>query len=479
MRFERVSLEEMLAARDRRVEAQREMLEYLKNQVASENEIDDACLVSFTLNIPGDIKRTPMTRLLFDRGLEELNRIIGNNLSQCDCRIIDKRITDEKTGSEALLSIGQKNNSYEVLKSKEDIAKTIKGFLETVEESFPAARLFDFDVIDISGEKLSRVVPRRCLICDEPAHACARSRAHGLDAVQEKVKELLAEFCADALGEMGREALIMEIHTTPKPGLVDENNNGAHSDMDISLFEKSIDAIAPYLREAAWLGINSGDLSIDELRKQGIIAERNMFLATGGVNTHKGIIYSMGLLLFGMGRTLVTGDNSVEIATSLAKEDADERLAEALIGQESNGSKVYSNYGAKGAVGEAVSGFPMAKLCRDRMLHYLKTIPECHLTLAGTFSLIDVMSIMEDTNLLHRGGMEGLEYVKREAGRISKLLAEADPGDEYTSLTLAIESFDDELIKRNLSPGGSADMLALGYLLIIWEKKVHPIEEEL
>lgn len=459
----RVSLEEVLAARDRRAEAQREMLKSKKG----------CCLVSFTLNIPGDVKRTSLTRMLFRRGLKEIDEFFASQESK-GLRIIEQRILDEKTGSESLVLIGKKENdgfnetSIGLGEESRLIAESIKNYFEKVEESFPAARLFDFDVLDAEGEKLSRKDPRLCLICGQAAHVCARSRAHGLEVVRQKVQDLLVDFCGDALGEMGREALTMEIHTTPKPGLVDENNNGAHKDMDIPLFERSIEALTPYLKEAAILGIESGidgssRFNMPLLRKLGIAAEERMFEATSGVNTHKGIIYSMGLLLFGMGRALATAGDPVEIAGNLAGEDADKRLAEAVKRQRSNGSRVYSNYGAKGAVGEAVSGFPMARHCKEKLCLY------SHTTFPGALALIHVMSIMEDTNLLHRGGPEGLGYVQRECLRIVQLI---EDNETWETLIKEIEKLDEELIKRNLSPGGSADMLALGYLLKMWDDRI-------
>ena len=85
-------------------------------------------------------------------------------------------------------------------------------------------------------------------------------------------------------------------------GLVDLANNGAHKDMDVALFEKSAEALRPYFYDAAMLGMDS--CSMAELRERGLAAEQEMYAATGGVNTHKGMIYSMGLLLAGMGMAL-------------------------------------------------------------------------------------------------------------------------------------------------------------------------------
>ncbi len=143
----------MLDARERRAQAQTELL----------RQADEAsCLVSFSLNIAGDVKRTAKTRLLFDEGLRAF--------ADFGFRELARKTFDGVTGSEALILLS------------EDAAK-VKKTLERLEDAFPAARLYDFDVLNASGEKLSRSVPRRCLVCDGPAADCARSRAHGLDAV--------------------------------------------------------------------------------------------------------------------------------------------------------------------------------------------------------------------------------------------------------------------------------------------------------
>ena len=417
-----VTLTEMLDARERRAAMQTEFL----RQAESTD-----CLVSFSLNIAGDMKRTAKTRLLFDRGLRAFD-LLG--FSE-----IKRRLTDEKTGTEALILLHAD-------------AATVKANLERLEDAFPAARLFDFDVLNAQGEKLSRSIPRRCLVCDGPAAVCARSRAHGLDAIKAATDALLDEFCADTLAYAAHFALERELHTTPKPGLVDDANNGAHSDMDVPLFTKSAAALVPYFKKAVSYGIANAGMT--PLKEAGLDAERAMFSATNGVNTHKGMIYSMGLLLYGMGKALSFGGDAIAHASDLAKTDADARLHHALAKQDTNGAKAYSDHGARGAVGEAADGFFHARYCADRLLaHQNADNP-------GALALCDVMIVLNDTNLLHRGGKEGLAYVQRRAMEISAL-----PESERTE---ALNLLDAALIERNLSPGGSADMLALAYLLDAW-----------
>ncbi len=428
-----VTLQQMLDARERRARLQAELLR---------DAPDSRCLVSLSLNIAGDVKRTPKTLLLFRQGL-----LLFDALGFAQ---IARRVVDEVTGTEALFLL-------------EAPAEMVKAAAERIEDAFPAARLYDFDVLDHTGEKLSRKNPRRCLVCGGPASVCARSRAHGLDAVKAATDALLDGFCAETLACTAHFALERELMTTPKPGLVDKNNNGAHTDMDIPLFLKSAATLVPYFKTAVRLGI--GDAGMAPLKTAGLEAERAMFEATNGINTHKGMIYSMGLLLYGMGRALETGADAIETAAKLAGTDAEARLAHAGTHRDTNGGAVYAETGAKGAVGEAANGFLHAVYCADRLARY-QSAGE---TDAGALALCDTMAILEDTNLLHRGGPEGLRFVQAEARRIAAL-----PAREREAALLAL---DREMIARRLSPGGSADMLALAYLLDAWRALQKPLTE--
>ena len=421
-----VDLEQMLEARERRAKIQNRMLE---------GAGPSCCLVCLTMNIAGDIKRTPMIRMLFDAGVEKF-RELGFSIT-------DELFLDEVSGCEAFWLLDEEG-------------ARVKALLEDVEDSFPAARLFDFDVIMPDMTKLSRAIGRRCLICDAYAAECARSRRHGLGEVRKATERLLIDFCAGRLAEAARDSLLDELYTTPKPGLVDINNNGAHADMDTQLFEKSADALFPYFRDASRLGMER--CGIGPLRERGIKAEEEMFAATGGVNTHKGLVYSMGLLLAGMGRCLAEGSGScIENAAALACEDAEDHLMRTLASPATNGGAVYKSYGARGATGEAAAGFPDAVYCFERLTHY--RAGGC--SEPASLALCDTMAALEDTNLLHRGGREGLEYAQHEAARISGM-----PPEERADALLA---FDRELMLRDLSPGGSADMLALAFLLDRWQ----------
>ncbi len=214
MKIQTVTLEQVLSARDRRAQIQSNMLG---------REGADA-LVCLTLNIAGEIKRTVLTGLLFRRGTEAFDRL--------GLDVMEQQFLDGPAGSEAFWLV-------------RGDAEEIKRKLEAVEESYPAARLFDFDVLvpNVPAEngggiipvKLSRATARSCLICGRPAAECARSRAHGLEAVREVTWDLLRGSCAQTLSDAAYDSLLDELYTTPKPGLVDLADCGAHTDMDVPL----------------------------------------------------------------------------------------------------------------------------------------------------------------------------------------------------------------------------------------------------
>lgn len=425
MRSCSVSLEQVLEARERRV--------YIQNKMLREAE-PGGCLVCLTLNIAGEIKRTPMTRMLFDRGAAELEALGFD--------VISSYMLDEVTGTEGFWLLG-------------DDAAAVKRSLEDLEDSFPAARLFDFDVLTPDGAKLSRSIRRKCLICDAPAAECARSRRHGLEAVRSATDGLLKQFCAEELEKAAYDSLLDELYTTPKPGLVDLASVGAHRDMDVPLFEKSAEALRPYFEDAVLLGMEGCDMP--KLRARGLEAERAMLEATGGVNTHKGMIYSMGLLLAGMGMSLTRGGTCTDNAAKLANQDAEAQLAGSYENPATNGGIVYNKYGIRGATGEAAAGFPDAVYCCSRLSHYRSAGCGSPAVLA----FCDSMARLDDTNLVHRGGPEGLRYAKAAAARIAAMPESERPG--------ALSELDKDMTARNLSPGGSADMLALAFLLERWE----------
>ncbi len=260
---------------------------------------------------------------------------------------------------------------------------------------------------------------------------------------------LLATKCgAIDVPRLAEEALWQELELTPKPGLVDRLNNGAHHDMDHALFARSIIAITPWFSRFTELGSDYADQPPGEqlrlLRPMGMACEQAMYAATGGVNTHKGGIFSLGLLCFAAGRVREV------TASSLCSEVG--MLCQGLVARElagrsaaaTAGERQFQQLGLTGARGEAESGFATVRRVlpqwNGRQLHDL---------------LLRLMAVNPDSNLVSRGGIEGLRYVQ---GYARELLANG--WDRETLLKM-----DKELIERNLSPGGSADLLSVGWVL--------------
>ncbi len=399
-----VTLDEILRARDTRAASQRRLLNAYHLP-----------LVSFTMNIAGPVKRTPLIELPFDAGLKELQAVLGQPIAA--------EVIRPHTGCEALLVYDRP-------------AAELKAACLKLETAAPVGRLYDLDVLDVDGTKLSRPQQRTCLVCGAPVTACSRSRAHGLEAVTARTDELLTDFAAGYLASLAAEALEQEVRLTPKPGLVDQRNTGAHSDMDLPLFLRSIDVLTPYFRQMAMLGMTGADAA--QLQALGVEAEAAMFRATGGVNTHKGALFSFSVLLSALGRSSRTGGDVFSHAAAVT--------AQLVPAKHTNGTAVAERYQVGGARAEAMAGFPTVRQAAALLEHH-----------DSLTVLLWLMAHTEDTNLYHRGGAEGAAFVKVQTAAIL-----AAPMERRIALTQAL---DEALIDRWLSPGGSADLLALALFL--------------
>ena len=281
-----VTLMEMLEAREARAGRQRELLE------------EHRCpLVSFTLNIAGPMKNSPVLRRAFREGLERLEVALAAQ----GLRPLHQEEVDRPAGCEALWVV-------------DGPARTVKELCAQIEDRDPLGRLFDLDVLDPEGGKWDReelgLPPRPCLVCGKAGKGCASRRLHPVEEIQGKTQAILRDFFAEKdrkfLAAQGARALLYEVCTTPKPGLVDRHNNGSHKDMDVFTFLDSTASLMPYLERAVAIGQATAhrmpEETFERLREAGLRAERTMLQATGGVNTHKGAIFSLGCVLGACGR---------------------------------------------------------------------------------------------------------------------------------------------------------------------------------
>lgn len=287
---------------------------------------------------------------------------------------------------------------------------------------------------------------------------------------------------AEYIGEIARLALIAEVDTTPKPGLVDRQDNGAHNDMNHSTFLSSANAIAPYLVQMAGAGYNwvgTPDKLFAYIRPIGILAEQAMYQATGGVNTHKGLIFSLGILCACAGQYHSRHGcfRSLEILT-LAREMTSQTLEKEFEqirsrGPKTHGERLYCQYGIRGIRGEASEGYPSVRDCALPKLAALnQEISDQNLLFLQT--LLHLMAHVEDTNVMFRTNVETAAMVRKEAERILKL------GGCLTALGMAeIQSLNKQFIRQNISPGGCADLLAVTiFLWMLDSNKTIQMQEE-
>ncbi|MFJ5455726.1 triphosphoribosyl-dephospho-CoA synthase CitG [Pectobacterium sp. CHL-2024] len=269
----------------------------------------------------------------------------------------------------------------------------------------------------------------------------------------------------DALPDIDRRvthALTMEVMLTPKPGLVDRANNGSHHDMDVALFQTSIQAISLWFRHFTDAGYQHANTPLAQLLSQirpiGIACEQAMLSATKGVNTHKGGIFAFGLLCTAAGWLAGRGERVTQrsLCDSVAAmcHDVVQNELETCSDAATAGEHLYQRHGLTGARGEAASGFStVCQYALPALQQAMAAGMDDETALLRT--LLVLMAHNSDTNVVSRGGMDGLAFVQDYARRLL-----TGPLDRQ-----ALREMDDALITRNLSPGGSADLLALTWLL--------------
>lgn len=431
-----VTLQEMLQAREERATMQRTLLAEFHKP-----------LISFTMNIAGPQKDTPAIRRGFLMGLSALES--GLSLEGISC--LHRESVRSHTGWEEMLVLDAP-------------AAKLKAITTQIEEQSSLGRLFDMDVLDLDGSKLERGSPRRCLICGEVAQVCARSRRHTVTQLQQATAAILEEaiLAEDSrfAAQKAQQALLYEVGITPKPGLVDRRNSGSHGDMDFFTFQRSAVALYPYFEECVRIGRATRNAlptaTLEALRLPGRKAEAAMLAATGGVNTHKGAIFSLGLLCGALGRLERQNWCDPEQVLSLCGQMAADLLKEFEKPGNTVGYHLYQTYGITGIRGQAAAGYPaVLEIALPRLEMGLEQ--GLSLNRAACGALLALIAHTEDTNLIHRGGWE---LAKKKAAQIAALL-EQDPFPSEENL----EELDDSFIADNLSPGGCADLLAMALML--------------
>ncbi len=441
------SLADILIAKEQRVEQQQALLK------------EGKCLISFGLNIPGAIKNDK----LFTRAFQEGSRRIQQQLRFKSCPILRYESSSSAVGEQCFFVV----DADPIM---------VKQWMVQIECASKLGRLLDIDVLRSDESKISRsdigMESRRCYLCGEAAALCGRSRKHSYEELLECcVRIIMEELDSDFLDKVAAnstKALLCEVATTPKPGLVDCRNSGSHRDMDLFTFIDSSTALSPHFRRFAEKGMDYADRQPAEilplLRYPGLLAEDDMYRATKGINCHKGIIFSMGVVCTAVGMLHAKGEKwysgkvlalSGEICATLM--DDLHKMTE----PRTYGEKLYARHGISGIRGEASSGYPsIEKVALPALKRYLSQ--GMSLNDAGAWTLQELLCATEDSNIIARSDLATLRDVK---ARAAELLAGSD-----RSLFL-LEDLDRDFIQKNISPGGCADLLALTYFLYFMEQE--------
>ncbi len=307
-----------------------------------------------------------------------------------------------------------------------------------------------------------------------------------------RAEALPEAWSGEGIAALAVECLALEVDAWPKPGLVSRIDSGSHADMDAGTFARSAEALRPHFTSLAEAGRAGAGMA--RLRAIGIAAETEMLAVTGGVNTHRGVIFGLGLLCAAAGfrallphggrrwpgeagsdeenptpfeRPLMRLDFGAAPSPALRMKDAPtlgtivaaswgDAILESPVPLHSHGTQARRRHGAGGARAEAAAGFPTLYAVGLPALHAGRRLAPGDAEAAHLHCCFALVATLEDTNLLHRGGPNGLGFARREATGFLDRGGVGATGWREDALCIH-RAF----VERRLSPGGSADLLAM------------------
>ena len=444
-----ISLDELLAAKEDRASRRARM----------QAEHPGIC-VSLSVNMPGPVKDSPRIRALFRHAVSRI---------EAELPVAASRMEHGKAGPHALFAV-------EAMPGGPARVKETTCRLETENDY---SRLLDMDVYDASGAAVSlpsRGPGRTCFVCSDIAIACMRERRHEMAEILAGVERLFTSFLADMTrtisapaayyASLGLEAMLHEVAASPSPGLVDPFHTGSHKDMDFFTFQRSSAALSYGLARCAEAGMRHEGTAaglLPVLRIIGMESEKAMFRATGGVNTQKGLLFSMGLALGATG--LLVRDAlpvTPEHIGAMLRDMTAGIVARELGGEnpKTAGERMFRDFGVSGIRGEMEAGLPAVLGSGLPALQAALTGGEdCNRALIR--ALLALMAAVEDTTILARSPkLETLRMIREKAREL--LQSGRLEGDSWRE---AVWELDAALVAENLSPGGSADLLALSWFM--------------
>ena len=330
---------------------------------------------------------------------------------------------------------------------------SFKKELIILENEHPIGRFIDLDVFQNSIVSISRqdlgFEARQCFLCECDAFYCIRKQKHKVEDIIEHIQDHVVQFLLEDISTLAYDAISLELILEPKFGLVCENTAGSHEDMDVSLMKKSRNVIVDFF---GLLFLEGMALDYDEAFKKGReigkIAEEYMFTVTKGVNTHKGLIFCLGLACIACGEAVVNNSNFDKIFENVAF--MTRNILDDFDGaKDTHGKRLFQEYGFLGIRGEVNKGLPSVMRALKVLEQYSTYSDE-----ALMMTLITLVRECDDSVLLKRAGsLEKYSYFKNMISGINEYDIER------------INKITDEAIRENISIGGAADLLIVTIFL--------------
>lgn len=363
-------------------------------------------------------------------------------------------------------------------------AEELKKIAVELEDKHILGRCIDIDIHDVDKKTLSRKdfnkSKRKCILCDKNAFLCRRENNHSnLEIIQEIENrlnqyfdfELEREKISDDLANLAIKSIILEVSCSPAFGLVSPKTSGAHSDMDFFTFIESSFSLTNYLKAVAKLSYSfqNPKLLLKKIRKLGIEAEKQMFLATNNINTHKGMIFLMGIVLSCVSKALYEKVDFSRISVFIKEMCADILNDFDNIKNKNfltNGEKLYLKYGYTGVRGIVKNG---VDIVFNGALNIFERSNKSYndINKAMLMTLLFLISELDDTTILHRHSPEVLKKTKG----LAKILYNQFLDSELDIPLL--EKIEKDFSEKLISPGGSADLLAVTVFLYFSKSKFY------